>query len=331
LKHLKVKVKKMEETCDSATADKSGTSGVDVGPQEKAVHEKREEKEEKDQKEKEEKEQKEKEENNEKGEQKEKEKAGLLVLVIGSLATPMYAYHTQTWLKHMIPGAPPNVRVLLIYGDPTLPADQPWKLVPEHHSLYLRCVESYVPGILQKTLMALHWYLTSSTQDGVALSARYPFVLRTNLSSFWVWKNLIPVLRDRFCESVSGPGQVLQSKRNVYAGVVGQHHGRPFVSGAGFLMSHDVVARLLQPQALQKLLSSPEQDDVAISDEILGDQRFQPQLLDRWDLTDDGKVITSVPEAELERAYHYRVKADPATSIANSRVLVQAFYPQTLA
>jgi hypothetical protein len=95
-------------------------------------------------------------------------------------------------------------------------------------------------GILGKTLEALKT-LHAET---------YPYVLRTNLSSVWNF----PRLLDRI--------ETLPRDR-LYAGFHGLYHGTiPYISGAGILMSRDVVSCLLAHEA--DGLAMPVVDDVAI-------------------------------------------------------------------
>lgn len=91
----------------------------------------------------------------------------------------------------------------------------------EHADLVLDCQDSWQGGILAKTSLACKHIST----------IEYDYCIRTNLSALFNAKALDNVLRT-----------LPQTK--CYAGIVHNNHGYRFVSGAGMILSPDVVVLL---------------------------------------------------------------------------------------
>lgn len=151
----------------------------------------------------------------------------LLVLVISGGEDPVYAQHKEIWRSYM--HKTPGVDVYFVEaGVPRITED----------TVVVNGTESW-DGILKKTLEALK-LLHSET---------YPYVLRTNLSSVWNFPRLLETIETR-------------PRDGVYAGVHGFYGESPYISGAGILMSRDVVSCLLAHEA--EALALDLIDDVAI-------------------------------------------------------------------
>jgi len=150
--------------------------------------------------------------------------------------------------------------------------------------LFVKGVESFVPGVLEKTLAAMEFCLANISFD---------YLVRTNLSSFWDLRLL------------SNLYETLPRTRCVHA-IVGTH-GVPFPSGAGIVCSNDVVQRLVQSRPIFR---REMPDDVAIG-QVLQTEGIPLCPGDRYDYTDDMSTLTRadvVAVVETQRHYHYRVK-----------------------
>lgn len=115
----------------------------------------------------------------------------------------------------------------------------------------------------------------------------YDFVFRTNSSSY-VDKNLLV----EFVKS--------KPKENHYSGVIGDYHKIKFASGSGFLISKDVINKLLENV---NLFNFNVIDDVMIGD-ALSKLDIYPTPNPRFDITH--RNITNIPT----EYFHYRLKTD---------------------
>lgn len=200
----------------------------------------------------------------------------VLVLVISSDTFPVYAHHREVWRRYRALH-PEFECYFLEYRPlvfvPTLTSD----------TLVLPGIERY-DTILTKTLDAIDYF---------ARRRSYDYVLRTNLSSVWDFVNL-----RRYLETIP--------RERVYQGQCGVNSdtGIQFASGAGILMSADVVRALLTHRRVA--LTLPSLDDVAIA-KALASAGFTPSPLPRVDfvsLAHYSEHHTKIPEG----SFHYRVK-----------------------
>ncbi len=187
----------------------------------------------------------------------------ILVLVIASHNKPEYLQMEQLWLlrkPHI------NCDVWLVHSKPVREwvgdiVNDSWT-DPENievdlgrRTIYVKQSECLIPGILAKTVKALEW-----------ASDHYDYVWRTNLSSVLDFDGLY-----QYCLNISNNtgfygGYIgeYQHSTNILLkkeGVWGNYQFSHFASGAGFLMSRDVVEYLLENQSL---LRWDLIDDVAI-------------------------------------------------------------------
>lgn len=140
----------------------------------------------------------------------------VLVLSIASDGNDIYKAEQNLWRTYM--KQHPNIDCYFIKSSATFP----------HVCVFDDTI--YVPGeerldtIKHKTIEAIRYCLRDQ---------RYTHILRTNLSSFWIWERFISAL------------QSLPQQR-LYAGIVGNHNGMEFASGAGYVMSRDVANELIR-------------------------------------------------------------------------------------
>lgn len=115
----------------------------------------------------------------------------------------------------------------------------------------------------------------------------YDFVLRTNLSSFFI--------RDKMMRYLT-----TLPKNEIYAGLKAEHQDFTFAAGAGFLMSKDVIDYLLNN--LDKRFNLI--DDVDIGKIMFGKYDITP--FPRWDVPFNGDV-TQIKNMG-EDCFHIRIK-----------------------
>lgn len=127
----------------------------------------------------------------------------------------------------------PNVDCYFYKGHPDLvhPA------ILEDDTLWLR-VSERLDKVYEKTLLAFEHFIPEID--------KYDFVFRSNLSTLVSFQHLV-----EFCNDLP--------RTNICAALIGQYGDIPFPAGNGFLLSTDLVRRLLQERP--PLI---EQDDVSI-------------------------------------------------------------------
>ncbi len=148
-----------------------------------------------------------------------------LVLVIASDNEPLYVELEKIWRSYMDID-PTHFECYFLKSNENL--DVPVKI--ENKTIWCRAKEQYVlPGLLDKTVMSINYFKDSLDE--------YDFVVRTNLSSFWIFDNLLHFLNKA-------------PKTNFYSGIIhGQGsdfcNGKGWVCGAGIIMSSDLAKSLI--------------------------------------------------------------------------------------
>ena len=198
------------------------------------------------------------------------------MLVISSDTYPVYKHHRDVWRTYM--KSHPAIDCVFIESRPliflpTLTSD----------TLTLRGTERY-DTILGKTLDALEYFLSRR---------QYDYVVRTNLSSVWDFKELLRALETR-------------PRELVYAGQCGVNPGTglEFASGAGILMSTDVARTLLANRRIALTLT--HLDDVGVAKALLA-SGLRPTSLPRVDFTSLAHYDAhhdKIPPG----SFHYRVR-----------------------
>jgi hypothetical protein len=144
--------------------------------------------------------------------------------------------------------------------------------------------ECLLPGVLEKTLKGFGFVLANYTFD---------FLLRTNISSFFVFPLLKGVL-------------ATLPRIGCYAGVQG-HAAFPFISGAGMCLSSDVVLLLSQNRdALNGMIL----DDLSIA-QFLNSLHYKQIPLRRFDFVyerDTSQDSVAIAAAQAQQTYHFRIK-----------------------
>lgn len=150
-------------------------------------------------------------------------------------------------------------------------------IIEEGNHIYMKGNDSLIPGILIKTKKAL---------DYINSKYSYDYVIRTNLSSFWILNNLFKInfQNDNLC--------------------CGYLPFNTFISGTGIIMSNDVSKRI----APLINVNTKHQDDVYIS-QVLNQSSYSIQNIENTGykikiLVDGDNVI---PDNTNDILY-YRIK-----------------------
>lgn len=174
-----------------------------------------------------------------------------LILIIASDGVPAYIELQKIWKSYMH-SDPEHFEVYFIRGNPDLTA--PYEIKGD--DLIVKCEESYVPGITRKTVLSIEAMMSRMHE--------FDYLIRTNLSSFYVFPRLLEFLKTSpkknfFC----GWQMHIPASWTPKFGTIN------FVSGAGIILSTD-LARML---VLDKEEIFKHQDELA--DDVLIGLFFQ--------------------------------------------------------
>ncbi len=158
----------------------------------------------------------------------------------------------------------------------------------DNDTLYFKGNESLFPGIFNKTIKAFKYCVENYDFD---------FIVRTNLSSFWNFK-----LLKRKCDSLS--------MTNTVCAIIGNTGKTCFPSGAGFILSKDIVEFCITN--LNDFQYHNELNDDVCFGLFFVKHNIKMQMGRRYDLTaykncindDDLKKIANLD------IYHYRIKSE---------------------
>ena len=193
----------------------------------------------------------------------------VLILIISSDDIPVYEKHHTVWRTYMN-SAPMIDSYFIKYHE---------ELTGLHgDTFYLSGTESY-ENIITKTLDAFEYFKHSS----------YDFIIRSNLSSLWNFTALLTYL------------QTLPSQ-GVYSGIIGNYNGLQYVSGAGIIITPDILRILLDYRAHTELIRVIDDVDIGctlLSMEVQCSQGNRKDFFSR-EMVDAYTYDPSV--------YHYRFK-----------------------
>jgi len=252
---------------------------------------------------------------------KEKKDLKTLILIIATNDKPAYQELQKVWEIYMN-SDPAHFEVYFLRADPT----QTEKAVvnKDKNEITLKTHEGFVPGILNKTLMAFE-----------AIEPRldeFDYVIRTNLSSFYYYPNLLNFLNTL-------------PRTNCYCGV---SLGLPlklspeisyisFVSGSGIILSKDLARLLAKDHNELKRYKNDLPDDVFIG-LFYQSKLVSPYPANRVDFPLHQMWLDSKDSID-PTAFHFRAKnsyelrsiEDPyAEELATLKGLVEKFYPQKI-
>lgn len=225
----------------------------------------------------------------------------VLVLIIASDDQPVYPELQKIWRTYMH-NDPEHIEAYFIRGNP----DLPFMYTIDGDTLWLRTAENIIPGIINKTILSLE-----------ALSPhiyrKFDYVLRTNLSSFYVFPRLLEFLKK--CP-----------RKKFYCGSdIGIN--RNIASGSGFILSHD-LAKLLITNKRYFVNNQSSYDDVLIG-EFMCKQKIPLTIHQR---TDFFTLQSWYDQKDNLDGFQFRVKNENHLRLSDDvyiqTQLLHRFYPQ---
>jgi hypothetical protein len=154
-----------------------------------------------------------------------------LILIISDDSQPVYAPHREVWRSYM--RSDPSYECYFVTHRPDI--SEP-RVIDD--TFYAVGQEGFAT-ILKKTADAMEYFLSRGTYD---------YVIRTNLSSVWIFRNLTACL------------ETLPRSNTIY-GCLGNVFNIQYVSGAGIIMTPDVCHHII---GHWRTAQRPDYDDIAI-------------------------------------------------------------------
>lgn len=208
----------------------------------------------------------------------------LIILVIAS-DNEIYNNIINIYWKHLINYIEKNkidIKIIFVYNK------YPKNInIQQNNILCFNNEESYIPGILKKTINAF---------IEIQKKYKYNYVLRTNISSFFIIDNLLKIKKKL-------------NTINLYSGFLGDYGDFQFVSGAGIWLSSDIIDIIINNK---NNLNYNLPDDIAIA---LLLKSFHKKNLKRFDIIYpnqfENKDIMNVFQNIIKsKQYHIRIKHD---------------------
>jgi hypothetical protein len=186
---------------------------------------------------------------------------------------PVYGALKSVWRKYM--NIHPSIECLFLEHH-----DEKDKVI-EDNTFYVKGQNTFHPGIRDKTIDCFEYFVNQETQ--------YDFIVRTNLSSLWNFGALI-----RYLETLP--------RQDIYSGIFGYHEGKHFISGAGFIITPDVVKKLLHNRELMNHVNVIDDVDIGYALYRIG-VPFKPGT--RQDFSSTYDFLRYKHNNDI---YHYRIK-----------------------
>lgn len=159
-------------------------------------------------------------------------------IIVGVIASREKSYYNEMiklWKSYM--HLNDSIGCYFLFNDPNLSTDY----TINGDEITFKDVENAVPGIFNKSIK----FMKLISELGID----YDYFIRTNLSSFWGWDRLVKFLEDKPTVDYIGS-------------VVGIGYEVLFPSGAGFIMSKDVVKEIIEIENMYKDYINKLPDDV---------------------------------------------------------------------
>ena len=200
----------------------------------------------------------------------------IIILIIASDDNESYIKMQQIWKKYM--NNHPNIKSFFIKNK--LDIEQDIIIDEKENTIYVKNEESYIPGILQKTIKSFEYCLQKFEFD---------YIYRTNLSSFIDLNKAYHFLEN--------------NKVDYGSCCLDIHIDLHFASGCGFILSKKMVNILINNQ---NLINYKIIDDVAIGELLIDKLNYNIFNISRYDVQNINDIIFN----NDTHIFHFRCKSD---------------------
>lgn len=215
----------------------------------------------------------------------------IIILIIASNNSNEYIEMQNIWRKYM--NNHPNIKSFFIKND--LNIDTDIYLNENLNTIYTKDIETYSPGIFNKTIKSIEYCLNNF---------KFDYIYRTNLSSFLELNKMYNFISNNHIE---------------YGGVIGNHNNINFASGSGFFISKEACNFLINYD--RQININEYLDDVIIA-KILT-KKYKIDFIDRIDINKVDNISTYNTDTGI---FHYRCKSDCFHTLSIMNNLYDIFY-----
>lgn len=170
--------------------------------------------------------------------------------------------------------------------------------------------DSLIPGILNKTLYSFE-YLNNNYE--------FNYILRTNLSSFFIYDKLIKLIdtfnKTNFLSGPLGPTFIKLNSQDEYDKKLDY-----FVSGTAIIMSKDIIINVLNNK---NDLNYSLFDDVALSNLLNTTKRIEQKRYDITNITRINKNMLDFYCDEIIKNNHYHVRIKTKKRILCEPIIIE--------
>lgn len=194
-----------------------------------------------------------------------------------------YARQRLLWKKYM--NLDPEIKCYFIRLSETI--SEEIVVDKDTNTIYIKGEESYIPGVLIKTLKAMEYVY--NTYD-------FDYLIRTNLSNFWNFK----LYKKRFNTPIS----------NLVEAAIVDYYNIPYPSGAAMVISKDVILKMLDKQ---NQYNYGLYDDIAIG-LVLYDKNIPIQNVNNYRYQfvsplSENEILSKI-HSNIDKAYQIRAVSD---------------------
>lgn len=215
---------------------------------------------------------------------------------------PVFPELQKNWRAYMH-SDPEHVEAYFLKSDPNLPSEYEIR----EDTIWVRQYETWIPGILNKTVIGMEALLPRLDE--------FDYVVRTNLSSFYIYPRLLDYLETL-------------PREKCYCGMPYDYAGYLFVQGAGIILSTDLVRQIVENK--YHLLNQSTIDDALLGIFLfhrgIGMMHVNPHRLDIPSLDHWESIKNHFPE----NVFHIRTKNEYGRRIPDEPYvqdqLIKIFY-----
>tara|TARA_B110000208_G_C11798090_1_gene440567 strand:+ start:4318 stop:5190 length:873 start_codon:yes stop_codon:yes gene_type:complete len=247
-------------------------------------------------------------------------KKKLVILVIASRSNIYDKMINEYWkylinycnIKHK------NIKIFLIFGNNVNVNDLS---ISNKNILVLDCEESYIPGILTKTLKSFKF---------IKNNYDFKYILRTNLSSFIILEKLTKYI-NKLPENNIYCGKIVDApKEDNATGIywnLNEDHPLLFISGSGILLSKDNIDHILNYYDNKKIRYDLI-DDIEIGRILKGKEKQELAYIEIINNDKNLDVIKLINNNQNNNKYQVRIKNenDRNLDIKFMKILTNYFY-----